>query len=301
MPEGALAEIHVARLGVEDETRMLCDLLGASSVEPEIVGAIRARSCGNPFVSRELAIDLRRRGGWIDLDDQGRATAGDDFKTARDGLEGNGGVSLPLPESILATALAGVSDLAPDLLLIAKVAACVGMRFDVATLAAVGPVLTGEGALGSSGGAGTSEAVGTVHGDAKFSRRSSLGTWDDEALCARCITLDRMHIIRLSEGPDGLMSFTSALLREGLYSTLPYAQREAVHAALANHLWPELLRAKSGTHDEARVYALIGSHLLRAGKESEARACLKRASQIAQGLNDVEWARLLLAKASSGP
>ena len=41
------------------------------------------------------------------------------------------------------------------------------------------------------------------------------------------------------------------------------------------------------------------SHLSKARKRAEAKACLERASQIASGLDDTEWAQLLMAKAST--
>ena len=92
--------------------------------------------------------------------------------------------------------------------------------------------------------------------------------------------------------------FVSEVVREGLYSTLPFAQRAKLHSALADGLWSELLRAPSGSYQEGEAYANLGHHLACARKPAEAKACFERAAACATGLSEKAWAERLLNKAA---
>ena len=94
------------------------------------------------------------------------------------------------------------------------------------------------------------------------------------------------------------LSFVSEVVREGLYSTLPFAQRASLHSALADGLWSELLRAPSGSHQEGEAYANLGHHLACARKPAEAKACFERAAACAKGLSEEAWAERLLKQAA---
>ena len=90
-------------------------------MSPALFTAIRSRSHGNPFLSKELALGLLRGRQAAVVDGNAELTA-----AAYANGTGTGVVDISLPESLQAFVLARVSGLPSDLLFVAKVAACIG-------------------------------------------------------------------------------------------------------------------------------------------------------------------------------
>ena len=170
-----------------------------------------------------------------------------------------------------------------------------GDGFDATLLATVGPTAFAKEGDESAGVGG---AVRACTGTSTSASRGAVGTWSVDALAVRLTALEHFGVLKRTAGRPSSYAFASDVVREGLYSTLPFAKREAIHSAIANTLWSGLLRAQSGSFEEARAYACLGSHLVKAGKRAEGRSCLERASQVASGLGDTEWSERLATKAA---
>ena len=140
-------------------------------------------------------------------------------------------MALEMPESIMAMALARVSDLPADALLTAKVAALIGPSFELRTLDAIHPLRCEAGA------------------DAP----TDCYCWGPDSLESCCKVLVRQGVLRLPHataanslpmhtssaagvGSGAQYQFVSEVVREGLYGALPFAQRVTLHGALAAHL-----------------------------------------------------------------
>ena len=290
-PDGQRLELDVLPLSAEDEEKLLRCELRAETVSPTFSKALRSRSHGNPFLTRELARDMLTKG-------HASVAAGCAQLSHGTGTSANASSEICLSESLLAFVLSRVSGLPSDLLLVAKVAACIGTSFDLRTLASIGSTMEGASTNGM---------------DLALNRQASphgaKSQWSMESLQARCQALELYGLLRCcnASASGGVSSrncnvpsfgFVSEVVREGLYSTLPFAQRASLHSALADGLWSELLRAPSGSHQEGEAYANLGHHLACARKPAEAKACFERAAACAKGLSEEAWAERLLKQAA---
>eukprot|EP00962_Isochrysis_galbana_P022334 scaffold6677_cov86-Isochrysis_galbana.AAC.4 len=117
---------------------------------------------------------------------------------------------------------------------------------------------------------------------------------------------------RLSSGADGGEEhdyvFVSQLVREGVYTMLPFAQRARLHGAVAATLEREMAardasepaarrRLGLATYEGTAALAKLGSHWRAARKLGRAQAYTQRAAQCAASLHEVAWARSLLESA----
>ena len=126
---------------------------------------------------------------------------------------------------------------------LAMLASCIGTTFDLAALAAVGPVQTHTVASGSEAAAGAPPVT-------------PRGGWGLDGLCEDCLALERRGLV--SANGAGTFEFVNEGTREGFYSLLPDESRTRVHAALVDREYKRLLHAKNGSREEALVFAALG-------------------------------------------
>ncbi|HFQ94574.1 MAG TPA: hypothetical protein ENK32_11225 [Anaerolineae bacterium] len=149
---------------------------------------------------------------------------------------------LPIPDTVYAIMLARLDQLSPAAHALLQVAAVVGREFDLSTLLAVAPDVTGETAV---------------------------------PLLDELAAADMLHLA--AQEPTPVYMFQHSVLHDAVYQSMPYARRQAIHTAVAELVlsrhgdnlkpWYPLLAYHYGQTDQHEAglrYALLAADDARA-------------------------------------
>jgi class 3 adenylate cyclase/tetratricopeptide (TPR) repeat protein len=217
------------------ETRRLASrVLQVETIPDSIAGLIHSKAAGNPLFIQELALALRDFGVIEVMEGECRVCGAgtDPTKALENALQGRG-----LPGSVEGIIASRLDHLHPTEQLTARVASVVGPTFSLAPLLGVYPIAIQEAA-----------AVSSLN------------------------ELERRQLIRSdTTTPERAWSFRHGITRDVVYGTLPFAQRQNLHRAVAE--WYE---REAGT-SQPQLFSTLAHHWRVAGDRRKAAIYLTEA------------------------
>lgn len=202
-------------------------ILGVDHVEEEIATVVHRRAEGNPFFCEQLALALRDYG--VIRVESGSCVPASAFDDVERSLDQHL-VRQGLPGTLQGVIGSRIDRLDDGPRLAVKLASVVGPSFELGGLESIHP----EGASADE-----------------------LSDWLDE--------LARLDIVQPDPSAvDATFAFRHAILRDVVYNSLSFAQRETTHAGVAE--WLE----RDGGDELARNYPLLAHHWSRAGVRTRA-------------------------------
>lgn len=180
------ARVQLEPLNHDDVQELVCRHLDVDTIPPEVAALIGRRAEGHPLFAAELALALRDRGSIVIRDGICRLTSE------------SSGVDLPLPDTVHGIVASRIDQLPTHHQLTLKVAAVMGRRFTVASLANVHPVVAGV-----------------------------------EALTEQVRLIVETGLLQPTAAADGVLAFSHAVVQEVAYESLPFSQRRDLHRRTA--------------------------------------------------------------------
>jgi class 3 adenylate cyclase len=226
--------LRLEGLAAGESRRLACLVLDVESIPDSIAALIHSKAAGNPLFIQELALALRDFGVIEVVGGECRVSGAgtDPAKALEHALQGRS-----LPGSVEGIIASRLDHLHPTEQLTARVASVIGPSFSFAPLQGVYPIAIHEAAMVDS---------------------------LDE--------LERRQLIRSdTTGPERTWSFRHGITRDVVYGTLPFAQRQGLHRAVAE--WHE--REIGGS--QPQLFSTLAYHWRAAGDRTKAAIYLTEA------------------------